>query len=185
MNSECQSFDISHELSLWQGLSMQTNIFLSCDLDLGVNSILMTLPLDLVKSVSHSEISPWNYSVTWLKYCRYGVQSTGTTKNWRKKCFFVLKQIMFWNKISWIPRFETNWNWNFKLMVKGQKWSGCCCKVISKDVFSAILSGEGTLFSAEGKGTELAQKSIYSHFTIFSDSLSCLQSFHSMIIHTS
>ena len=29
--------------------------------------------------------SPWNYSVTWLKYCRYGVQSTGTTKNWRKK----------------------------------------------------------------------------------------------------
>ena len=53
-------------------------------------------------------------------------------------------------------------------------------------VFSARLSDEATIFSAEAKSIELdfeyIKMSKYTHFTIFSDSLSCLQSLHSMKI---
>ena len=58
--------------------------------------------------------------------------------------------------------------------------------VINKDVFSARLPDEATIFSAEAKAIELVfeyiKMSKYLHFTIFSDSLSCLQSLHSMNI---
>ena len=44
--------------------------------------------------------------------------------------------------------------------------------VINKDVFSARLPDEATIFSAEAKATELAFEYIkmtkYTHFTIFS-----------------
>ena len=58
-----------------------------------------------------------------------------------------------------------------------------------KDVFSARFPDEASIFSAEEKAIELAlvyiKMSKYTHFTIFSNSLSCLQSLHSMNIdHT-
>ena len=53
----------------------------------------------------------------------------------------------------------------------GEMWFS---DVFLKECGEARPPGEGTIFSAEGKGTELAQKSVYSHFTIFSDSLFCL-----------
>ena len=55
-----------------------------------------------------------------------------------------------------------------------------------KDVFSSGLPDEATIFSTEEKGTELAIEHIkmskYTHYTLFSESLSCLQSLHSMNI---
>ena len=56
--------------------------------------------------------------------------------------------------------------------------------VINKDVFSARLPNEATIFSAEAKTIELAfeyiKMSKYTYFTISSDSLTRLQSLHSM-----
>ena len=56
--------------------------------------------------------------------------------------------------------------------------------VINKDVFSAILPEKATIFSAEAKAIELAfelaKMSKYTYWTIFLDSLSCLQSPHSI-----
>ena len=61
--------------------------------------------------------------------------------------------------------------------------------VIYQDVFLARLPDEATLFSAEAKAIELAFEHIkmskYTHFTIFSDSLSCLQSLHNIDIDPS
>ena len=58
--------------------------------------------------------------------------------------------------------------------------------VITKDVFSARLPDEATIFSAEAKAIGLAfeyiKMSNSTYFTIFSDLLSCLQSLHSMNI---
>ena len=49
--------------------------------------------------------------------------------------------------------------------------------LINKDVFSARLPDEATIFSAEAKVIELVFEHIrmskYIHFTIFSDSFSC------------
>ena len=58
--------------------------------------------------------------------------------------------------------------------------------VINKVVFSARLPDEATIFSADAKAFELVfeyiKMSKHTHLTIFSDSLSCLQSFYSMNI---
>ena len=54
--------------------------------------------------------------------------------------------------------------------------------VINKEVFSGRPPDEATIFSSEAKANELAfeyiRMSKYIHFTIFSDSLSCLQFLH-------
>ena len=60
--------------------------------------------------------------------------------------------------------------------------------VINKDIFSPTLPDETTIFLAKAKAIELALEYIkiskYTYFTICSDSLSCLQSLHSMnIVH--
>ena len=58
--------------------------------------------------------------------------------------------------------------------------------VINKEVYSARLPDEATIFSAEAKAIILAfeyiKMSKYTYFTIFSDSLSYLLSLHSMNI---
>ena len=58
--------------------------------------------------------------------------------------------------------------------------------VTNKDVFSARLPDEATIFSADAKAIELAfehiKMFIYTHCAISSDSLSCLLSLHSMYI---
>ena len=58
--------------------------------------------------------------------------------------------------------------------------------VINKDVFSARLPDEATKLSAEAKAIKLTFENIkmskYTQFTLFSDSLSCLQSLHRMNI---
>ena len=58
--------------------------------------------------------------------------------------------------------------------------------VVNNDIFSVRLPDEATIFTAEAKAVELAFEYIRisknTHFTIFSDSLSCLQSLHNMNI---
>ena len=58
--------------------------------------------------------------------------------------------------------------------------------VVNNDIFSVRLPDEATIFTAEAKAIELAFEYIRisknTHFTIFSDSLSCLQSLHNMNI---
>ena len=55
---------------------------------------------------------------------------------------------------------------------------------INEVVFSTRLPDEATIFSADAKAILLAfdhiKMSKYAHFKIFSDSLFCLQSLHSM-----
>ena len=61
-------------------------------------------------------------------------------------------------------------------MFKRLKIKGCPA-VNDKEVFSARLPEEATIFSTEAKEIELSfehkKMSKYTHFTIFSDSLSC------------
>ena len=58
--------------------------------------------------------------------------------------------------------------------------------VNNHDVFSVRLPDEATIFTAEAKAIQLAFELIKiskdTYFTIFSDSLSCLQSIHNMNI---
>ena len=72
-------------------------------------------------------------------------------------------------------------------MVERTKKKVVAVAVINKDVFTARLPDDATIFSAEAKAIELAFEHIkmskYTHFTIFSDSLSSLQSLHSMNIN--
>ena len=72
------------------------------------------------------------------------------------------------------------------LFQEGHKNKVAAAAVINKDIFSARLPDEATIFSDEAKAIELAfdyiKMSKYTYFSIFSDSLSCLQSLHNMNI---
>ena len=68
----------------------------------------------------------------------------------------------------------------------GNKVAVAAAAVVNNDIFSVRLLDESTIFTAEARAIELAFEYIRisknNHFTIFYDSLSCLQSLHNMNI---
>ena len=131
------------------------------------------MPLDIVKHSTCSEIPPWKLIKPKVDTSLSEYKKSETNPAVFKQKFFEIKQA----KHSTIDIYTGGSKDQNKV---------AAAAVIEHDVFSARLPNEATIFTAEAKAIQLAFEYIKfsneKHFTIFSDSLSCLQSISNMNI---
>ena len=131
------------------------------------------LPLDIVKPSTLSEIPPWK-----LRKPKVDISLSELKKS-------ETNSVVFKEKLSEIKQSKLS---EIAIYTDGSKDKNrvAAAAVIKNDIFSARLPNESTIFTAEAKAIQLAFEYIKTsndkRFTIFSDSLSCLQSIKNMNI---
>ena len=116
------------------------------------------IPLDIIKPVSHSKIPPW-------KLLKPEIDTSLT--EFRKT---EANPVVFKEKVA---EFKVSKQTGIEIYTDGPKDKNkmAAAAVINKDVFSARLQDEATIFSTEAKAIELAFEYIkmfkYTYFTIF------------------
>ena len=131
------------------------------------------LNLDIAKPSALSNIPPWQLLKPEVDTSLSEYKKSNTNPAVFKQKLFELKQ----SKPSTI-----------EIYTDGSKDQGkvAAAAVTKNEIFSARLPNEASIFTAEAKAIQLAFEYIRissnNHFTIFSDSLSCLQSIKNMNI---
>jgi transposase len=125
------------------------------------------IPLDIVKPSTLSEIPPWKLIKPKVDISLSEFKKSETNS------------VVFKEKLSEIKQSKLS---EIAIYTHGSKDKNrvAAAAVIKNDIFSARLPNEPTIFTVEAKAIQLAfayiKTSNNKRFTIFSDSLSCLQS---------
>jgi hypothetical protein len=128
--------------------------------------------LDIVKPLTLSEIPQWNLIQRKVDISLSEFRKSETNS------------VVFKEKLSEIKLSKLS---EIAIYTDGSKDKNRVV-VIKNDIFSARLPNESTIFTAEAQAIQLAFEFVYirtsddKRFTIFSDSLSCLQSMKNMNI---